>query len=526
MKNKNFFFYFILAIAFTFIYFQTFDSKLNLNGDNAHYIKLAENISQGLGYTHTTPDKNIAVNHFPPGYSAFLSIFMWLGIKNLIFFKILNGLLLWGSIAGLFYTVKRITGNKALAFSGSFLTFFSPKLLEFSSMVMSEMFFLACSVACFVFLLLYSRRKEKKFLTSPYFYLSIITAVLTYYTRMVGLAVIFALIIFFLFRKEWLQAISALVGCILLILPWSLRNAYHGIESRYFGVIMTVNPWQPEKGTISSVSEMIEKMLANFDETVIKGFKEVLFPFVSINYDNVSGLFPIIVGLLILAVIFYGAWNMKSLRWAFIAYLVAQTGLFMLWHGGNGSRYVVPIVPFLFICFYTGLYNLIRLKWNNESKVLQHLPYAFLMVALFMYPSVKTQGERAKQPYPPAYRNYFAIAKKMHKQLPENSVCCCRKPALFSHYASKIYTVNYKYTLDTDELLEDLIRKKVDYVVLEQLGYSSTPRYLYPAIVANPDLFPVLWHYPNPDTYLLKFEREKAQSKIENNRSSDTNQEP
>ncbi len=49
---------------------------------------------------------------------------------------------------------------------------------------------------------------------------------------------------------------------------------------------------------------------------------------------------------------------------------------------------------------------------------------------------------------------------------------------------------------------------------LEQLGYGSTARYLYPAIVAHQELFPVVGQIPNPDTYLLKFEREKAKEKL------------
>lgn len=136
---------------------------------------------------------------------------------------------------------------------------------------------------------------------------------IAYYTRTVGSALIFALLVFFLFRKEWIQAVVAMAGTVLLILPWSLRNSYYGIESRYFGTIMTVNPWRPESGTISSVGEMIDKILINLDETIIKGFQETLFPFISVNYEATSGFFQIVAGLLILAVIF-----MELGRWEYL----------------------------------------------------------------------------------------------------------------------------------------------------------------------------------------------------------------
>ena len=513
--KKKYIFLLLLSAIFAYTFTQTFDSKLNLNGDNVHYMKLAENLAAGDGYSYNTPEGMMPASHYPPGYSAFLAIFMFLGINNIIFFKILNGILLLFGLIGLFYLMEKQTDNLSLAFAATALALFCTKVLEFASMVMSEMFFFACSVVFFISLYQYAQKDAVCFFKSPWFYLSIIAAVAAYYTRTVGAALILALPVFFLFRKEWIPALSSVAGSVLLILPWSIRNAAHGIESRYLGTVMTVNPWRPESGNISSVGEMLEKMIVNFDETVIKGFKEILFPFLEINYDKGSGFFSIIGGLLIVAIIFYGAWKMEKIKWPLIAYLAGQIGLFMLWHGGNGSRYVVPIAPFLFVGFYVGLYHLILLLWKKEHKLKPHFPYAFLVLIFLMHAPVEAQAEVAKRPHPPAYQNYFTIAKEMQKQFPKNVICCCRKPELFTYYASNIYAVNYKYAIDSNELLQDLIQKKVDYVVLEQLGYGSTVRYLYPAITANPELFPVIWHLPNPDTYLLKFEREKAKEKLQ-----------
>lgn len=512
--KRNYIYIIILTIVFGFVYIQIFDAKIDLNGDNVHYLKLGENIAKGHGYVQLTPNGEIPASHYPPGYSAFMAIFMFLGIKNMVFFKVLNGVLLLLSLIGLYYLVNKITKNKALSLSGALLAIFSPKILEFSTMVMSEMFFLFCSVIFFISLYQYSRQNKQQFWTSPWFYISILAVVIAYYTRTVGAALLFALLIFYSFRKEWWQAGSSLLAFVLLNIPWSLRNAHHGIESRYLGTIMTVNPWRPESGTISSVSEMIDKMLVNFDETVIKGFKEILFPFMTINYETASGFMAIIGGLMILAIVLYGAYNFASLKWATIAYLIAQIGLFMLWHGGNGSRYVVPIAPIIFVSFYVGVYKLLRLFLKKETKLTTLLPYAFLIVVFWMFEPVEIQAKRAKQPLPAAYQNYFNIAKEMQKQFPKNTVCCCRKPELFAYYAENIYAVNYIYTLDSDALIQDLIQKEVDYVVLEQLGYGSTARYLYPAIVAHQELFPVVGQIPNPDTYLLKFEREKAKEKL------------
>lgn len=515
MKSKNYIFLLILAVIFTCVYAYVFDSKLDLNGDNATYLRLARNMAEGNGYAAATVNGMIPASHFPPGYSIFLSFFMLLGIQNLVFFKVLNGILLFASLVVLFLIIKRSTQNIPLAFTAVLLPVFSPQLQHFSNMVMSEMLFLFFSVMVIFSLFQYAKNTKDCFWTSPWFYVAFASAAISYHIRSVGMANILAILVFFLFRKEWKQSIFSLAGIVLLISPWIIRNSIHGIKSRYFGTIMTVNPWRPESGTISTFGEFFEKLIDNFDETVIKGFKEILFPFLNIDYGSPSGFLAVIGGLLILATVFYGAWYLKEVRWALIALLVGHIGLFMLWHGGNGSRYVVPIAPFIFTCFYTGVYAIVRTWILKKENVFRHyFPYAFLLMIIPMIGPIKTQAQISKQPYPPAYRNYFNIAKEMQQKFPENKVCCCRKPELFNYYAPKLYATNYLYSQEPEKVIVDMINKKVDYVILDQLGYSSTYHYLYPAVQAHEDLFPVIGHFPNPDTYLLKFERQKAMERF------------
>lgn len=509
MKKQSIFLV-IIAALFAVVYFYSFDSKLDLNGDNANYIRLARNMSTGLGYSFNTAQGVEPTNFYPPAYPAFLSVFMSMGISSLIFFKLLDGLFLFLSIAGLFYLLKRLTLQDNLALVVAVMTIISPQILHFSCIVMSEMFYLFTSVVCFVSLYKYSTSDKTKFWQSPYFYLAIISAALSYYIRTVGTTVIFSMLVFFLFRKEWKAAGASAVSIVALLLPWSLRNSSLGLESRYLGTIMTINPWRPEEGTVSSVGDMIDKMLLNFDEIMIKGIKEILFPFLTIDYEAPSSYFAIIMGVAVIAVIFYGAWNMNKLKWVFVAYMLSSIGLLLLWHGGNGSRYLVPIAPVLFMLFYLGLISLARRVLRLSDKVAAFVPFGFLIVVLMMIPPMQMLAKMSKEPYPPAYTNYFEIAKVMHEKAPKNSIVCCRKPELFMYYAPNIFCVNYIYTPDAKALITDLVKKNVEYVVLEQLGYGSTGRYLYPAIQQYMQLFQMVWQLPEPDTYLLRFDRVKA----------------
>lgn len=56
-------------------------------------------------------------------------------------------------------------------------------------------------------------------------------------------------------------------------------------------------------------------------------------------------------------------------------------------------------------------------------------------------------------------------------------------------------------------LLSTLKKNNIDIVIIDQIGFASTPQYLVPAVQAHMDRFEMLYTVPNPDTYILKFKR-------------------
>lgn len=498
----------VLASAYSY----TLDTKLDLNGDNAAYISLARNMAAGEGYAQQTPQGMVHVSHFPPGYPAILSVFMRMGIDNLLFFKVLNAVFLFAAICLLLWALGKATRQRWVVLAALVLACLSPQLLHFAGMAMSEMSYLLC-MALSIFCLWQYSATETPFWRSAWFWAAIVTAMCAYHIRTVGMALMLAIVVFLLFRKEWAAAGASVVSMVVLMLPWALRNAHYGIQSRYFGTIMTVNPWRPEEGTISSVGEFAEKMLTNLDETVIKGFPEVLFPFLKLQPEP-SGFWGIAAGLLVLAVIVWGAWNTGRLRWLMLAFLAGNIGLFALWHGGNGTRYVTPIIPFVYVLFYNGLFALVRLplrRWVGDDS---RWGLLLLLMALPMRAPLTEMHKQSAMPYNRAYRNYFRMATELDRKLPAGTVVSSRKPDLFRYYAPHLIATNYRFDVNPDTVIAHMVSNKVDYVILEQLGYSSTPRYLLPAVQARPGLFPIAWQLPNPDTYLLRFERGKAEEML------------
>lgn len=523
----------VITIVFIASFSYIFDKKLDLNGDNANYLTYARNMASGHGYSALSWDASYQpVNHFPPAYSFVLSLFMRMGIDNIVFFKILNGILMLLVLLVIAHITSRLSGNDWLGLVTGVILALSAPMLHFATMIMSEMNYAFFSALSFLCLWKYAENKEQgtkivgthrgvstkpdrdtcltshsSLLATQNLWLlgAVLCAMAAYYFRTMAMSLLFAILVFLLVRKEWKQALASIAVIIVTYLPWVLRNKAYGLESRYFGTIMTVNPWRPEQGTISSPAEFFEKVLKNFDETVIKAFTESLFPFVNVNYSQTSSWLLIVGSVLILAVMIYGCFVNRRLTWLLFAYFVGNIGLFGLWHGGNGIRYVVPLIPWIVMTFYLGITGLARLAGKQLPRA---LALVLIIFALLEINSVKALAMQNRQPYPPAYKEYFDIATQMEKHLKgKHVVVACRKPELFMMYAPSLCARRYAYSDKPEEVIRDLEEHNVDYVILDALGYSSTGLYLYPAVQQNYQRFPVVMQYDNPPTYLLKFQR-------------------
>jgi hypothetical protein len=102
------------------------------------------------------------------------------------------------------------------------------------------------------------------------------------------------------------------------------------------------------------------------------------------------------------------------------------------------------------------------------------------------------------------YKNYFALAEWINENADDASITAVRKEGLFYLFSKKNVT-NDKKTLDREAQIEYLKSKNVNYIIVEQLGYSSTSKYLVPVIDRYPNKFKTIKQLQNPNTYLMQF---------------------
>lgn len=485
----------ILSVGFAALYAFIYDAKIDLNGDNASYYILGKALHAGEGYVSINSVNKSPNNHFPPGYPLLLSLLFFIS-DAFIAVKLLNALFLFGALIVSALVIRTFSDDRTALICLPFLLV-NAHLLKFSTMMMTEVPFLFFSMLSFWFFLRGEDRGWK------YYALAFICFMVSFYIRTLGIAILaaYGLVLLFDIRKRWKILAAYIGGFVVLFLPWFLRGQSLGGNS-YVKQLFMINPYRPEAGA-AGFADLITRFMKNAGRYVNREIPEVMFPFKTFSYkEPVEGIEWLTGGILVI-IILLGLYRLTKYRRLLSGYLLATFAVLLLWPDvWVGIRFVLPTLPFLVLLFIHGITTIsqwVKLRWNRTFT-----PWLALLLLIPLMSEVIALNERSKAPYEPKWQNYFNVASALKAENKPHLVISCRKPSLFYLY-SGTYTTRYAYTLDPDEFLADLEKRKVDYVVLEQLGYSSTYRYLLPAIQNNPDRFERALHLPDPDTYLLRF---------------------
>ena len=502
LKSKNLLWMATLAAIFVISFSYIFDSKLNLNGDNCYYFANATSLAKGAGYADMfcNPTTN-----FPPGYPLLMTPLRMV-TDSIVAQKILNGIFLLTGVLLLFSTIVRAGFKRPLAFLACVAVLITPHLLEFTTMMMSEAACFCCIALIFwLFQGIMEKEEERSLWRMPQFYLLLALIAFSYYIRTQAIAVVAGFVLGFLAMRRFGLSAAVAAAFALGYAPWMLRNSLLGLnQSRYVSQIDFTN--------IFSTTKML----------IVQAMPESIIPFVPVNYEEAPGVLLWIFALALLAVILYGFWNMGKLRWPLFFYLCGTIGIISLFNVPSQYRYLTSATPFLTMALFVGLWKL------GETVTQKSLKTAFspwILLILFLPPFMQeskgnkhTMGDLhaiAVQKFPPQFNNFFALGKAL-AQKNKNAIVCSRKPELL-YATSGLRGVHYLETEDDAKMIQGMLDKKVDYVLLEQLGFGSTYRYLIPCVQKHQDIFKVALHLPNPDTFLLFFDKKAATEWLKNN---------
>ncbi len=506
-KNNTgilFLYIFLLSVTFLITYIYIYDPKIGLSGDNMDYYILGKSIASGKGYCNISHPSEMPANHFPPGYPFIISLLLLIK-DNVATLKIANGVFYFFSIILSFFIFRKITGNSLLAFVTSLIVLVNFHLLSYATDEMSEipyLFFASLTVY-----LMMNLDTAKPIFKNPAFFLLIFCLSFSYYIRTAGISLVFGVCFYFAWQKNWKYVGATLGLFILSVLPWTIRGISLGGNS-YTNQLMMINPYNPELG-MAGPMDIVNRFLNNLQRYFAWEFPSACFPFIYKNnpltYEGKPFGVDYAIGTFTLLLILFGLYKLSKYRSFIISYFIGTMGVLLFWPDvWFGIRFILPAAPLMVFCFLVGLSESVQFIISKLKPDFKLSPLLLLPLLLFYLPMLPLMHQKALAPYPVQFMHYFDIAKWAKTNTPEKSIFCCRKQSLF-YYFSKRYCVNYAYSLDDKAMLKDLEDKKVNYVVLEQLGFASTGKYLYPTIQKNPQKFPVILHIPEPDTYLLGF---------------------
>ena len=417
------------------------------------------------------------------------------------FLKILNGIFLLISLYLAYYLFNKFSKSPKIAFLSTFFLLLNAHVLLYSTMIMSEISFILFSFLCLAFII--NIDFKANIFKNPFTYLTLVTLVIAYYIRSSGLALFGGLVLYLMIKKQWRAIAFFTTGFFVLALPWIIRGRNLGGNS-YIKPLVMINPYRPELG-VADIADYFNRFFSNVSRYITREIPSSSLPFIKVNYLEPVTVSEWIVGFTILAIMAFGLFKLRKNGLIIFSYLLGTFGILLLWpEVWTGVRFILPIVPLLIFFLVLGVDSIISnissfFKLNVKISIL-----LLVIVGLAFSTSIKRLHIKSVNEYPAAWKNYFKVANWFKTEGQKDVVVICRKPMLF-HLHSETYTSNFKYAQDTEEMIQDLEKRKADYVVLENLGYRQTYEYLLPAVNDHKEKFNVVLKINNPDTYLLKF---------------------
>lgn len=487
----------VVSVLYWLVYNWIFNpAHIDLNGDNFAYYLLGEILSEGKGYIAATSVNPVPQTHFPPGFPFIISVLITLFDADMADVSFFAGLFFYVAILVLYFALNRIQSSKALSFVVSLFVAINPLLLGSAVSCMSEIPFVLLSIIGLYFLVSSTNDDALK---SWRLFLAVAFFAAGYYTKTIGISLFAAMFLYFLFSKKWKHLLVSTVAYIALVLPWYIRGKLVG-GSSYVGQLLQVNPYKPELGNLT-VATFIERVQNNFVRYLSLDIPSAIF---SVKQTTEKTPFSFwILGIGIVVFILFGIYKLKDYKLFFLAYIAATFAILLGWPDVfGGLRFVEVLVPVFLFLFIYGISETLSVLFSKIS--LSFSPYWLLIFALYFSSPLEALKNDMLQPVPPAYQNYFELAKWAKANTPKDAVFSARKADMFMYYADRV-TVGDKPSLNDTVVLDFFRQNSVDYVVLEQLGFVSTSKYLYPALQKNIQKFPIVAQLPNPDTYILRF---------------------
>ena len=442
--------YFWSAFGITLLFgLLLYDPRVSLTGDDSVYILSARNFCREFTFP----------TYQGPLYPMVLSVLVLIFGISLFPLKIFSLL----TLLGFMYFTYRAFLNKipsTLLFSTLILTAINSCVLYYGSQTYNEAFYMLMqALLVFVFFRYFVAEKED---VSTWKYdlkrhgllaLALLGVALT---RSVGFAVVIAVIVYFLFYRQWKNAGMALIFFLVILLAFQGLKA--GIWDGSFQLssqgsqLTNKDFYHPEYGK-EDFSGYITRLLGNSNQYLSSG----LFIIMGLRHQTLMAPmsnYPLLAILICALAVGTLCFTFKKNK--FIVYTIILSGCFLIvtfvilqvfW---NQERLIIPVYPYILMILLGFFYYLLTKEKYRSLQVLILVPVLALFIS-GMNDTIKNIGNarKLKNEYSgltPDWRNYMQASHWIGENLKENELAACRKPAISTLYGNGkdfygIYTV-------------------------------------------------------------------------------------
>ncbi len=494
----------LFLIATCFLYLFSLSYNWKPEWDSAYYLIISKSILNGNGFTYL----GYPCLKIPFGFPLLISPIVFFTNTN---FFALNMLML--SFAGLaflmVYKFFRTFFSHTYALLITFFTSFSSLVLYHTGFIMIDIPYLAISFLA-LFLAVSYLKKNSNVLLGIFAVISLLSA---FFLRTVGFALIAGIFMYLLlYRREIIKKWNFALLVLLTVIPiasWLYYSNSKAIDNS--NPVWQLSEFLPSKdeykryrfddplSTINSPFTFVDRGVQNLVYYSAISMTAVSGLYINPSKENIKRYPLLLLGLIgfgfliLLSGFFYSIVRDKM---PFDFYFLLYIGILCIW-SAREPRYLIPVFPFLFHYFLTGIFFFVSTSLRNYNY-LQKFSHIFSLIIIVListlflianmqrnFQIVKSQHQRPY--YQPNMIDYFKIVDWVKANTtPDCRVVSVNAPIMA--FFSERHCISFPRVKSNEALLSYLLNINCDFLIVSPSSVVEKP-YLQPVLTKYPEYF-------------------------------------
>jgi 4-amino-4-deoxy-L-arabinose transferase-like glycosyltransferase len=470
-----------------------FDPYLFTGGDNVRYYALAKALATGHGYVDLITPGAPVETVYPPGFALLLVPFYWLfggayaGLK--VESLVAGAVALWA----LWRLARRDEAVPAWAAAAAVWLFgLYPVFRIYTHWVLSDMSYVAVTL---VALAAFARAREDDGDRPWGWWLAAsLLAVLAFYVRTAGVALLGAAGLVALIARHWRRAgvLTALV--LVFVLPWFWWSSRRPPETGgYLEQVSIENRLDPTSERIEPQG-YVERARLNLDTYARTDFPQLFWPLRRLPAEGppmrpppIVRVFSLLIGGILLA---FGIVDAVRKRGPTVwdVYGLATLAILAVW-AWTGDRFFLTIAPLLYLYILIGADRVSSLLTRSTRLAKGAFVLIVAVMAIGSLREIPSQWRFTRAwldgdwlaGYQPFWQDYFEVADWIGRDAPD-AIILARKPTFAWYFSGARPSFVYPFHGDPDATWRTIRAKGATHIIIEPMTRDFLARALAPHI--------------------------------------------